>query len=379
MRGSIVKRGNGYSYVLYLGRDNAGKKKQKWVGGFRTRREAERELVAALERQRTGTWSDAQGQTIATFLREWLASRKTAVRATTWASYEATLEGWVIPRIGGLQLDRLAPHDVANLTQELLREGRRDGSGGLSNRSVRYAQVILGHALKDAVGWGLISRNPAAVVEAPRVEREEMRVWSAAQSRTFLEHVAADPLRAMWLLLLLTGLRRGEALGLRWGDFDPTAQTLSIQRALVVVGYDVQLSQPKTSKGRRQVALDERVSAALGARRKLQCQHRDAAGTAWSPSEYVFTDELGRPLHPQRVTVVFKRLAKSAGLPSIRLHDLRHTAATLALSAGVHPKVVSERLGHANIGITLDTYSHVLASLHAEAADKVADLVFAAR
>jgi integrase len=169
---------------------------------------------------------------------------------------------------------------------------------------------------------------------------------------------------------------RGEALGLRWGDIDLKRSRLSIQRAVTVVDYEIRLSEPKTSRGRRSVSIDPTTAAVLAAHRKRQLEERMAWGPAWQDSGYVFTTEDGRVLHPQRVTLIFKRLAQEAGLPPIRLHDLRHTAATLALTAGIHPKVVSERLGHATIGITLDTYSHVGEGLQEEAASKVAGLIY---
>jgi integrase len=376
MRGSVLKRGKTWSYVLYLGRANDGRKRQKWVGGFRTRKDAEGALSEALERVRTGSWADPGRQTVGEFLEDWLTAVTPSLRPSTAASYEQTLRGWVIPRIGGLKLSALTSARLSALYGELLKSGRRDGRGGLSARSVAYAHRILVHALKDAVAWGLLARNPAAHVDAPRAATSEMHVWSQSEVQRFLAFVADDRLYALWAVLLATGLRRGEALGLRWDDVDFERRRLAIQRAAVVVGYDVQVAEPKTARGRRSVSIDPTTAAVLGAFRKRQLEERLAWGPAWQDSGYVFTSEDGRLLHPQQVTVTFKRLAREAGLPLIRLHDLRHTAATLALTAGIHPKVVSERLGHASIGITLDTYSHVGEGLQEEAASKVAGLIF---
>ena len=203
-----------------------------------------------------------------------------------------------------------------------------------------------------------------------------MQVWTQQEAQRFLVSVADDRLYALWTVLLATGLRRGEALGLRWDDVDLDRRRLSIQRAVTVVDYEIVLSEPKTARGRRSVSIDPTTAAVLAAHRKRQREERLAWGPAWQDSGYVFTTEDGQILHPQRVTLIFKRLAQNAGLPPIRLHDLRHTAATLALTAGIHPKVVSERLGHATIGITLDTYSHVGETLQDEAATRVAGLIF---
>jgi integrase len=376
MRGSLLKRGETWSYVLYLGRGPDGKKQQKWVGGFRTRREAEAALTEALERVRTGTWADPGRQTVGEYLEDWLTAVRPSLRSSTATSYEHTLRKWVVPRIGHLRLGALSSAKLSALYGELLRSGRHDGKGGLSARSVAYTHRIVTHALKDAVSWGLLARNPAAHVDPPRVARPEMQVWTQKEVQRFLVSVADDRLYALWTVLLATGLRRGEALGLRWDDVDLDRRRLSIQRAVTVVDYEIVVSEPKTARGRRSVSIDPTTAAVLVAHRKRQLEERLAWGPAWQDSGYVFTTEDGRVLHPQRVTQVFKRLASEAGFPPIRLHGLRHTAATLALTAGIHPKVVSERLGHATVGITLDTYSHVGEGLQEEAASRVAGLIF---
>lgn len=239
-----------------------------------------------------------------------------------------------------------------------------------------YTHRIVTHALKDAVSWGLLARNPATHVDPPRVARPEMQVWTQKEVQRFLISVADERLYALWAVLLATGLRRGEALGLRWDDVDLDRRRLSIQRDVTVVDYEIVVSEPKPARGRRSVSIDPTTAAVLVGHRKRQLEDRLAWGPAWQDSGHVFTTEDGRVLHPQRVTQVFKRLASEAGLPPIRLHGLRHTAATLALTAGIHPKVVSERLGHATVAITLDTYSHVGEGLQEEAASKVAGLIF---
>lgn len=328
MRGSVLKRGKTWSYVLYLGRDDEGRKRQKWVGGFRTRKDAEAALSEALERVRTGTWADPGRQTVGEYLEEWLTAVTPSLRASTAASYEQTLRGWVMPRVGRLKLASLTPARLSTLYGELLKSGRRDGTGGLSARSVAYAHRIVTHALKDAVSWGRLPRNPAAHVDPPRPARPDMRVWSQEQVKRFLAQVADDRLYPLWVVLLSTGLRRGEALGLRWEDIDLERRRLAVVRARSVVGYQVHVSEPKTPRGRRSVSIDPVTAAALGAFRKRQLEERLAWGPAWNDTGYVFTIEDGTALHPQQVSVIFKRLAREAGLPEIRLHDLRHTAAT---------------------------------------------------
>jgi integrase len=179
----------------------------------------------------------------------------------------------------------------------------------------------------------------------------------------------------MWFLLLTTGMRRGEVVGLRWADIDLDGEVLSVSRAIASVDGVAMETEPKTAKGRRAIALDPATVDALRRHRERQAAERDLVGDGWTDSGAVFTYPDGRTLHPDHVMVTFRRLVTGAGLPLIRLHDLRHTAATLALAAGVHPKVVQERLGHSSIGITLDTYSHVVQGMQADAAAKVAGLL----
>jgi integrase len=178
--------------------------------------------------------------------------------------------------------------------------------------------------------------------------------WTPQQVRTFLGAVDGDRFYALWVLLLTTGMRRGELAGLRWCDVDLDAGVLSVVRTRVSVAYTVSESDPKTRSSRRSVTLDARVVAVLRTHRRRQLEERLRWGEAWTDTGYVFTREDGWPIHPERISVLFARLVEIAGVPKIRLHDLRHTSASLALASGVHPKVVGERLGHSSISVTLD-------------------------
>lgn len=376
MRGHVQKRGGTWSYVLYLGRDPDGKKKYKWVGGHRTKREAEDALVSALERLRTGMWTDPGRTTVGEFLEQWLAATETRVRPNTARSYRQMVRDWVVPRAGSVLLANLNAAHLRTVEGELLAEGRGDGKGGLAPSSVLKCHRMLKHAFKDAVRWGLLPRNPMDLVDPPRVAQSESTVWSAPEARRFLDGIADDRLFAMWVLFLTTGMRRGEMAGLMWSDLDTERGVLVVQRAVVSAGRGTEVAEPKTRRSRRSLPLDEMTLVALKVHRRAQLAERLRAGEAWSDSGRMFTGVDGAPLHPDTISAAFAKIVRKADVPKIRLHDLRHTSATVAMEAGVHPKIVSERLGHSTIQITLDLYSHATPTLQAEAADRIGAAMF---
>jgi integrase len=237
----------------------------------------------------------------------------------------------------------------------------------------------LHRALKDAVRWGVLGRNPIEAADPPRISHaREMKTWSAEQLEAFLDFTADERLYALWQLLGLTGMRRGEACGLRWCDCDLKQGRVAIRRALVPIAHTVLVSEPKTARGKRSIALDERTVAVLRTHAARQLAERECA-KEWTETGLVFTRTDGQALPPNSVSRCFVRSVGRAKLPAIRLHDLRHSHATLALRAGIHPKVLSERLGHATVAITLDTYSHAIPAMQEEAATRIAELVFVGR
>lgn len=282
---------------------------------------------------------------------------------------------YVRPFLGPITLQKLTPAQVQALYGDLLAgNGTR---AAISPRSVRYVHVILHRALKEAVGLGLVSRNVTDAVSPPKAVRPPIRSWDVTDVQHFLAVAAPDGYSPLWLIALHTGMRRGELLGLRWMDVDLAKGVLRVQQILSTVKVGDRFTPPKTASGRRTIALDDPSITALKEHRIRQKERRLALGAIWQDYDLVFTSEIGTPLDHGNVYHRFVALVKAAAVPRISFHGLRHTHATLLMKHGVHPKVASERLGHANITLTLQTYSHVLPQMQEEAASIFAAAVAA--
>jgi integrase len=279
MRGSVVKRGDGYSVVVELERDPiTNKRRQKWHSGYRTKKDAERALTEQLAARDAGTYLEPTKQTLSEFTREWLAAIKPTVRPSTHYSYGRNLQLHVLPQLGGVRLRRIDAGMLNQLYAALLADGRKNyAGGGLSPRSVRYIHTIVHRALRDAVKGGRLARNPADAADPPKAggaRRPESITWTAEQLRTFLDRTRSSRFSAAYHLLATTGLRRGEALGLRWSDLDLDGGRASIRQTVIVIRHTVMLGTPKTARGRRTVTLDSGTVAALREHRKRQAAER---------------------------------------------------------------------------------------------------------
>ncbi|MBN1461006.1 MAG: site-specific integrase [Armatimonadetes bacterium] len=395
MRGHVRKHGKSWQWIVHVD----GRQLSK--SGFETKGEADSALAKVLVALDAGTYVNPAKMTVREFLVDiWLPSVAGTVKETTFESYR-NLMNHVIEHVGTTKLQKLTPRHLTSMYSAL-----QDNDKGkvYSSNTIRRIHSVLHHALKDAERWGLVGRNQSEFVRPPRLKKlREMQIWTPEQIRDFLGGIRAERLYAMWLTFATTGMRRGEVAGLRWADFH--AERLEVRQILVPLEHGVITSEPKTAKSRRTVPLDSQTAAALREWRTRQGWERKKWSEAWTETGLIFTRENGKAYHPQSLTDAFLRLQAAHNealrtkaretwtreglpldkwpeeekrlplLPRIRLHELRHSWATAALRAGINPKVVSERLGHATVAITLDTYSSVLPTMGEEAAAKVAALM----
>jgi integrase len=299
----------------------------------------------------------------------WLPAAARTVKESTLSGYKAHVRDYLAPHLGSIRLHRLTAARLNTFYSELSRRNSVAMHRPLSKATLRRLHATFHRALNDAVKWGYLDKNPASSCDPPRITpgSSEMRTWANKEVARFLEFTADHPLHAVWVLLVTTGMRRGEVLGLRWCDLDLERGTAAVRQTVTMVGREIRVSPPKSRRSRRVVALDP-MSV-----RTLIDQHAKASDP--KPEDLVFSSD-DRPLNPPKVSKIFTALVEESGLPRIRLHDLRHTHATLALQAGIHPKIVSERLGHATVALTLDVYSHAVANMQEEAARRIGDLIF---
>lgn len=373
MKGHIRERGPGtWAVVIQVGHYDNGRPRYKWHTVKGGKRDAQRELNRLLAEMQAGAYVEPSKLTVAQYLDRWLADyARTNVSAKTYEGYEEFVRVHLAPALGRHPLAKLRPVDIQSYYAEKLRSGRRDGKGGLSPRTVLHHHRVLREALQQAVKWQLLARNPADAVEPPRPEGKEMPVLDAAETASLLQAAEGGRLHLPILLAVTTGMRRGEILGLRWQDVDAKAGAAAVRQSLQRTKAGMTFKPPKTQKSRRLVALPSVTADVLARHRAEQERQKAALGAAYQDHGLVVANADGTPFFPNAFTHAFADLVERWGGKRVRFHDLRHSHATQLLLHGVHPKVVSERLGHATVGITLDTYSHVLPGMQEEAARRV--------
>ena len=377
----MSKRGNGEGSI-YRRKDGRWVAEMTLEGRARrfvygkTRKEVQEKLKTALHEQQQGTLiGHPTKQTVAQFLNDWLEnSQKQSVRPRTFERYEEIVRIHIAPDLGRHQLLKLSPQHLQAFYAKKVGED-------LSATTVGILHNVLHKALDTAMRWGLVARNVCDLVSPPRAKRFEMKPLSTEEVYLFLRAAHGHYLEALFALALATGMRRGELMGLKWQDINMETSTVQIRRILTRVpsklkgeGESYVEAEPKTQKSRRNVVIAAFALDSLKRHRIRQLETKLKAGPLWKEHDYVFCTSVGTHLNPTRdILDQLKLLLKKAGLPDIRFHDLRYSAATLLLSEGVHPKIVQELLGHSNISMTMDVYSHVLPGMQQEAVGKLND------
>lgn len=350
----------------------SGKRKNTTVGTYRTKKEAEKAERDALTQQEWGTLADPSRLTLADLMTSWLANKAGSITPNSQKDYEITIRLHIAPALGTVAVQKLTP---ATLQAQFTRW--RDG--GLKPRTLTRCHSIIHQALAQAMEHGIVYRNVCDAVKRSTLPKRAASVWSPEEARAFLDaslrrplltragnsgKTRPDELTPIWHFLVMEGMRRSEALGLRWRDVNWERGSVHISQTVVADknnrGRAIIQARAKTAAGARSVKLADETLAVLREHRDPQRFVNQAAGDQWQDHGLIVSTGIGTPVNPNNVTRSYKRLVMLSGVPAIRVHDTRHTAATMMLRAGVPPKIVSERLGHANIGITLDTYSHVL-------------------
>jgi integrase len=374
--GQIIPRGNDSCLVrIYLGRNPQTGKREYHNATIKGEKEAKRYLRQKLHEIDMGTFVKPSKMTVSEYLDQWLqTAAKPRLRERTFADYEDLVRRYIKPAFGKKKLSNVRALDVQTLY------GNMQTELWLSARTVRYTHAVLSSAFKQAVKWGMLAQNPASLVDLPKQERQEMQALSPDDAAKFLEAAADDRYGVLFLFALITGMRPGEYLGLQWKDLDLQKGVVTIQRTLVWRrrGGGWYFSEPKTSRSRRSIPIPFSLVQALIQHKRRQGEERLKAGPNYQKLDLVFATPEGGPLMVQNLfRRHFKPILKKAGLPeSIRLYDLGHSCATLLLAENENPKVVSERLGHSTVMLTLDTYSHVLPSMQRAASDKLENILF---
>jgi integrase len=377
MKGHIRPRGKGtWAIILDLDRGSDGKRNQKWHTFKGNKRDAEKELARLLHELNTGTYVLPAQETVGEFLEAWLRDYAALrVSPRTLQAYQHQVKAHLIPRIGRVRLDRLTPAVLQKLYADLLVDGHRKRVGGISGATTQNIHNLLRSALGVAVKQGRLARNPCDAAEPPRREKREMSTLSAEEVARLLDAARGKWIYTPILIAICTGMRRGEVLALRWQDVDLERGLIRVSRSLEQTTGRLRFKETKTGKSRA-VAIPQILIDELRRHKGRQAEQRLAVGPVWENHDLVIAQDDGTPLSPDGLGIAFRRLITRVNVPRVRLHDLRHSAATLLLERGVNVKVIAEMLGHSSPNLTLSTYAHCVETMQRAAAEQM-DAVFA--
>jgi integrase len=378
MRGHIrsyeLKKGQKqWAIVLFLGKQSTGKRKYRWIRGFKTRREADTEMRRILRSMDEGTYIEPSKETLGAYLDRWLATyAKANVAGKTYERYEQIIEKDIKPSIGSIVLTKLTPVNIAEFYTYALTNGRKRKDGGLSQRTVLHFHRLLREALQQAVIWQLRPTNPADAVEPPRPVDVEMQAVDEDRGAWLIQTVIGTRFYVPVVYGLCTGLRRGEILAQRWQDIDFETQSLLVSQALEQTRKGgLKFKIPKNRK-RRRITMPPLLIEALVAHREEQDKNRQLFGSDYKTDlDLIVALPDGSPWKPDSFTASYARFAAKIGLKGIRFHGLRHSHASHMLRQRIPLKTVQQRLGHANASVTLNTYAHMLPGDDEEAAELI--------
>ena len=372
MKGHIRERSPGHWAIVLDVRDpETGKRKRKWHSFKGTKREAQVECSRLISEISGGAYIEPAKITVGQFLDRWLEHMKTQVAPRTHERYSELARKSIAPLLGNVLLPKLQAARISVAYAKALAEGRRNGKGGLSPRTVGHMHRILRQALQQAVRWQVLARNPADAVRPPKVERSKMRALDPAEAAVLLDALRSSRLFMPVLLAITTGMRRGEITAMRWRAVDLANAQLAVFASAEQTASGVREKETKSGRARN-VSLTGLTLEELRRHKTQQAEELLSVGIRQTDDMHVVAQVDGQPLKPQSLTHEFVRfMAAETKLPRVRFHDLRHTHATHLLASGVHPKIAQERLGHANISTTLDLYSHVMPGMQTDAASRV--------
>jgi integrase len=336
---------------------------------FKTQRECQEWLKKIRGQIDEGMTLSTTKIVLGDFLSSWLTSTKTSKGRSTWRHYEQLTRTYIVPSLGKIKVRDLRPEHIQAFYNRLFEHQ-------VGVYTIRKIHIILHSALQQAVKTGMIERNPAGFVQPPKEPASEMAILNESQVSQLLIAAQGTRLEALIHLAVISGARQMELLGLKWSDLDWVKQTLKIERQLLKPnGEGVKFSSPKTRHGKRSITLGAKTIEILRKHYEQQQAKQRKAGEMWKEYGLIFTTRFGTPLSPRNLLRDYKKLLHNAGLPPIRFHDLRHTAASILLNQGVPVIAVSRRLGHAKASITLDIYGHLIPTMQTEVAEMIDDLV----
>lgn len=369
--GNIRKRGkNTWTVQWDEPRGPDGKRRQRSKAIRGSKREAE-EALASIELQiRTGMYVEPSKMTVAEYFEKWLAQAR--VTPKTKQEYEGIIRNHIIPALGTLLLQRLTPMQVSTYYTEKLQSGRLDGKGGLSPQTVLHHHTLVHKALGQAVCWQYLARNPSDAVDPPTVDQAEIVVLDEEECFVLIGKARETPIFIPVIIALNTGMRRGEIIGLTWRSIDLDRGSISVQRSIEQTRAGLRVKPTKTHRSRRPIRMPDTLTRII---RKYKAEMMLKAGPSFRKTDYVCLRDDGSLWPPDVLSHRFGDLIRGLDITRIRFHDLRHTFATIALKKGIHPKIVSEMLGHSSVNITLNIYSHVLPHMQEDAAAQIDDVL----